>query len=122
MKKIKSFEDACNALGILEIVPDFSTFPEKYRKAMYAHYKLMVITEALNEGWTPNWDDWEERKYYPWFDMRSSASGGLSFDVCDYWSTTSLVGSRLCFKNRELAEYAGKEFVELYKEYFVLNK
>ena len=82
MKKIKSFEDACNALGILEIVPDFSTFPEKYRSAMYAHYKLMIITEALNEGWTPNWDDWEERKYYPWFDMRSSASGGFSFHDC----------------------------------------
>ena len=121
--KIKTFEDACKVLGINS--EDFKiTYPDNvshHAKAFVAHMKLVIIAEALNEGWKPNWNDWDEWKYYPWFKMGSPSGGGFSYGDCGYWSAISYVGSRLCFKSRELAKYAGNQFEELYKEYFVLE-
>lgn len=120
-EKVKSFEDACQILGIETKVPEVSLLPKNHQKAIIAHYKLVIIAEALNEGWKPNWDDDDEYKYYPWFDMEGSSSGsGFSSGDCDYWHSDSFVGSRLCFKSRELAKYIGETFVELYKEYFLV--
>ncbi|WP_407497460.1 hypothetical protein [Elizabethkingia meningoseptica] len=120
--KVKSFEDACQLLGIEPNVPEVSMLPENHQKAIVAHYKLVIIAEAVNEGWKPNWDNWDERKYYPWFDLEGSSSGaGFSCRGYGYWSTNSDVGSRLCFKTWELAEYIGKTFIDLYKDYFLLD-
>ena len=115
MKNIKTFEDACNALGISAAsVPDLSAFPEDHSVSIGAFYKLRIIAQALNDGWQPNWDKGSEYKWVPWFIMSGS---GLSFYVADYWYTNTDVGSRLCFKSRELAEYAATQFIDLYKEY-----
>ncbi|MCL1657435.1 hypothetical protein M2T79_12590 [Elizabethkingia miricola] len=120
--KVKSFEDACQLLGIEPNVPEVSMLPENHKKAIVAHYKLVIIAEAVNEGWKPNWDNWDERKYYPWFDLEGSSSGaGFSYCDCDCWHAASGVGSRLCFKTWELAEYIGKTFIDLYKDYFLLD-
>jgi len=127
MKEIKTFEDACKSLGLdpSNVIPDFSLFPEKDRKAMIAHCKLVIICDALNrsenEGkeYIPDWESWDEIKYYPWFDL---ASSGFRFDVYADWNADSVFGSRLCFKSRELAEYAGKIFLEEYKKYMLINK
>jgi kynurenine formamidase len=123
---IKTFEDACEALGLDPTkLPDVSMLPEKNQKAIVAHYKLIVVTDAVNEGWQPNWDDSNEWKYYPWFDVEASeekpSGSGLSCNVCDSWSTGTSVGSRLCFKSAELAEYAGKQFKPFYEEYFLFK-
>ncbi|EPM1459350.1 hypothetical protein RG089_002536 [Elizabethkingia anophelis] len=120
--KVKSFEDACQLLGIEPNIPEVAMLPENHQKAIIAHYKLVIIAEAVNEGWKPNWDNWDERKYYPWFDLEGSSSGaGFSYGDYDDWFTTSLVGSRLCFKTWELAEHIGKTFIDLYKDYFLLD-
>lgn len=123
MNKIKTFEDACKALNLnsTAVIPDFSAFPETHQKSMIAHSKLIIIAEALNEGWKPDWSDSDQYKYYPWFDMEESASGGFSSHVCAADWTSSIVGSRLSFKSRELAEYAGTQFLDLYKDYFVIE-
>ena len=122
--KIKSFEDACKALGIEPTVPEFTGIEESERKALLAHYKLTVIARALNEGWKPNWNDWNEWKYYPWFRMGDNGGSpgvGFSFGGYDGGHSHSSVGSRLCFKTEELAEYAGKQFEDLYKDYFLMQ-
>jgi hypothetical protein len=118
--EIKTFEDACKVLSLdaTKVIPDFSLFPVEEQEPMKAHAKLIIIAKAINGDWTPNWTDgsW---KYYPWFEMGSPSGGGFSCDDCDFWSTSSVVGSRLCFENREKAVYAGKTFEQLYKTYFV---
>jgi len=124
MNKIKTFEDACIALGISAAIPDFSNTPEKHQKAFIAHYQLVIINQALNEGWEPNWGDWSEYKYYAWFDFEKgsdkSSGFGFSYGVWTLSSATTDVGSRLCYKSSELAKYAGQQFLELYKDYFVI--
>lgn len=124
MKKIKTFEDACKALGIKATLPVVKGLPEKHQEAIIANYKLVTIAEALNEGWKPNWNDSNEWKWNPWFDVNASAKkpsgSGLSFVDGGGWDTHAGVGSRLCFKSRELAEYAGKTFKKLYEQSYLL--
>ena len=120
--KVKSFEDACKVLDITPSVPVVTGIPEKYQKPLIANYQLMVIAEALNEGWTPDWSNGEWDKWYPWFNMDNSSSAGrFSFSDAVDQDSYSVVGSRLCFKSEELADYAGTQFLELYRELFVIE-
>ena len=122
--KIKSFEDACKHLRLNpNDLPVVDMLPEKDRKSIIAFYKLTIIIRALNEGWEPDWSNWDEWKYYNWFyvekgeDQRSSG-----FRYCDTgftYACTSIC-SRLCFKNIELAKYAAEQFKELYREYLLI--
>jgi hypothetical protein len=106
-------------------LPDVSALPKKHQKALIAHYKLIIIAEALNEGWQPNWNDMNEYKYFPWFRVKADAKrpGGFGFSDSGYvsWAASTHVGSRLCFKTSALALYAGKQFEKLYKEYSLIS-
>ena len=119
--EIKSYQDACKKLGITESLPEVSMLPEKHRKAVLAFFMLVIIAEALNDGWQPNWDDNNEYKYFPWFDCEkatTSGSGFASYD-CTYTNAITFVGSRLCFRSSELAKYAGTTFLDLYRDYMM---
>lgn len=127
MRKVITFEEACEALKLnpVTVIPDFSVFPEKHQKAMAAHAKLIIIVEAVNDGWTPNWDDTNERKFELWPDIEkdeTKPSGfGLSYDDCAYWTSNTDVGSRLCFKSREAAEHTFETFKQLYEDYLLIG-
>ncbi|WP_353166740.1 hypothetical protein [Empedobacter brevis] len=122
-ERINSIETAISELG--EDDEDVKAFRVienlPIPKHIIAQLQLVIIAKALNEGWTPDWSDSSQYKYCPWFDMENSSSGGFVFDDYDYWSTLSVVGSRLCFKSRDLVEYAGKQFKDIYEEYFVIK-
>lgn len=114
IEKIKTFEDAMEATGRKEM-PDFSSFPEDMRKHFEALFKMVVIIEALNEGWKPDWDNCNECKYYPWFWMSpSSFAFGVSYFGLGDASAGS--GSRLKLKSRELAKYCGEQFKDIWKD------
>lgn len=115
--RIKSYEDACAELKITPL--SAANFPHQFRKSpeqAFAEHQLETIVGALNGGWEPNWNNSSEYKYYNYFDMR----GGFSFDACYCLISVSFVSSRLCFKSSELAVYAAKQFLNLYKSYYTL--
>ena len=117
--RVKTFEDACEVLGI---DPD-AQLPydptNKFELAMNAFAKLNFIVKALNEGWEPDWKNSNQYKYYPWFKANESGFG-FSLTYCDLWRTLTAVGSRLCFKTSDLAIYAGKQFEAIYNEFLTL--
>lgn len=81
-------------------------------------YKIIKrIAEALNQGWKADWNNTNQRKYYPWFRMSGS---GFSFYYYGYDFDRSTVGSRLVFETYELAEYAGKQFESIYKDFLTV--
>ena len=87
-----------------------------------AYKKLKLIVSALNEAWIPDWQNDDQWKYYPWFDMDgSSSSGRFSFCDSDDRDSYSHCGSRLCFKTRDLCEYAAKTFIDIYREFFIIK-
>ena len=117
--RVKSFEDACQELGYGGTVSiEVPKVLDGDKDSIGAYAKLIIIVRALNEGWTPDWNDTNEYKYYPWMEYKS----GVGFSCLDFVNSFSGsgVGSRLCFKTRELAEYAAKQFQDLYNEFFNL--
>lgn len=117
MERVKTFEDACDVHGLDEVKLDIVGI-DNHSKSIQAYAKLSIISEVLNEGWKPDWSNTNEYKYVPWFEHKSGL--GLSYDDCDGWYSSTDVGSRLCFKSRELAEYAGKQFEDIYRDYLTL--
>lgn len=117
--RVKTYENACNELGIEAIdFDEFSQLPDAL--GLYAFHRLTTISAALNEGWKPDWSDHSQYKYYAWFKHSSVVGSGFSFGVCGYGTSASNVGSRLCFKSSELAEYAGKQFIDIYNDFLSL--
>lgn len=129
--EIQTVEQAFSFLGKdINALPDVSMIDEKSRQAILSHYKLIVVAEALNKEanggktWAPNWEDSDQVKYYPWFEITKEDNGsGFGFSGTGYFFdfTRTTVGSRLCFLSRDLALYAGKQFEQLYKEYFIIQ-
>ena len=118
-KTIKTFEDACKKESIDPLLfPDVSIIPEGFRSPIINAFKLMVIFKAINNGWVPDWNNWNQYKYYPWFRV---SSGGVGFSSSDYYSTdaSASVGSRLCTDSSEKALYIASQFENEYKEYFL---
>nr|WP_240604985.1 hypothetical protein [Paramuribaculum intestinale] len=65
-ERVKTYADACEVLGIAEM--DEKAFKAcGFRPDEIARRKLETITEALNEGWRPDWNNTNEYKYFPWF-------------------------------------------------------
>lgn len=112
--RIKSYEDACAELGI-EPMDESTMLKVGFRQDEIDRRKLETIAFALNEGVVMDWNDANQRKYYPWFNFNTSS--GFAFrDTNSYYSLAHAgYASHLCFKSDELARYAGKQFLDLYK-------
>jgi len=116
---IKSFEDACQKLGIdSTLLPSIPL--DEFTKPIVASYKLMIIYKAINNGWKPNWCDSNQYKYYPWFDLSSGFGFAASSFVYDYSITA--VGSHLCTDTLEKALYIAKQFEAEYNDYFLYSE
>jgi len=85
---------------------------------LYWQWIAELLCKSLNEGWVPDWDNSNERKYTPWFKM---GSGGFRYHDYVSWGTYSIVGSRLCLKSSDLAEYAGTQFTEVYENFISIK-
>lgn len=124
MDKIKTFEEACAAKGLdpLEVMSVAAVLPAEIEKQTSAFMKLLIIVSALNGDWTPDWNDNDQEKWYPWFDMEKSEDNpsGFCLSYVDWNYSSSFVPSRLCFRSRELAEYAVETFGDLYRYYFTI--
>lgn len=119
--RVKTCEDAANIVGISENLKILLAYDgvDKTMLGAQAMAKLTIIAKALNEGWEPNWEDSNEPKYVPYFDNYKSGFG-FSCSYYGSWRAHAGCGSRLCFKTRELAEYAAKQFITEYNQFLTL--
>lgn len=149
-ERVKTFEDAREALGdehpLVKEYWGVVNVDLDITQDLIAYLKLRIITAALNEGWEPQFTE-DECRYYPWFEFftqselnelsddekcrvvgranfNSNANGGLAYAIAYNAASFSngFYGSRLAFKTRELAEYAGRQFVELYADFVFPEK
>lgn len=118
---VKSFEDAMNLLpkndidlqDYLNILYAEERLGIKFNVHLKNDKKRIIIAKALNEGWIPNWGDALERKWFPYFSFGSGF--GFSGSNYDDWDASTAVGSRLCFRSKELSDYFGKQFIDLHE-------
>ena len=121
-ERVKSVEDAIKELGNndVEVIQLNRMKSIGLQNHIIGNQELIVIAKALNEGWQPDWQNDNQYKYFPWFDFDASSSAGrFSFHAADHLLSLSAVGSRLCFKSRELSNYAGKQFEDIYRKVFI---
>lgn len=120
---IKNYTDACKYLGLTE-----KHFIDRHiyalnLEAIDALDKLFLIAKAWNkeDGFVPDFSDWNQAKWYPWFKYDKDAAGfvcaGTSHTPSDAHAS---IGPRLCFKTSERAAQFGKQFSELYNKVFLL--
>lgn len=145
-KTIKTYEDACKALG--EDEQDFKGL----EKDIVAYVKLKTISRALwGKNFKPVPDATGDKTYYyPWFalytqdeidqmddDQRESLWLGALFSAnatngalagFGYLSTSrrssssyANYGIRLCQETTEKADYFGQQFIELWADYLLFN-
>ena len=147
-ERIKTFADACCALGSNHpSVKAYDGYVSHIHQHdmddhdLVAYLQLRIITEALNEGWRPQFTK-GERRWYFWYDLitkeqydklsaedksRVVGRGGVNASahcglVCAVASSASSYssasyGSRLAFKSEKLAAYAGRQFAEIYADF-----
>lgn len=122
MDRVKTFEDALALADeqtreeYLKSVEGFNTPDE------IAYKKLKLITKVVNEGWVADYKNFDQRKYFLWGGhLRNGAVAGLLCAYCDFSSGAWYVnvGSRLNFKSREIAEYVGDQFLDIWNEYLL---
>ena len=112
LEKIKTVDDAFKATGRPQV--DFSNVPEDLREYFESTYNAVVVTEALNGGKKPDWDNRNELKWRPWFRMSASAFG-LCDASCGSAHSDAGSGSRLQNIDEETAEYSATQFVDVWK-------
>ena len=145
-KYIKTFEDACEALGNEHpyVQEYLNVVNINISQDIISYLKLRIITEALNDGWKPTFDEGEYR-YYPWFfsytkeeydsldedekkkcripskldnrdDMNASDLEYVYAGFAGSYSYSSN-GVRLTFKTKELAKYCGEQFIDIWIDF-----
>ena len=116
-ERIKTLQDAIDELGEQDEEVKFLRLLEPIGKEthVYGRQEAVVIAKALQEDWVADFSDSDQRKYTPYYE--ASSAGGFVYHDYASWGTDTHVGSRLCFKSRELAEYAGKQFIEIHNKY-----
>lgn len=153
-ERVKTFEDACRELGtdhpfVLAYQNTNLRDPEvaEANRDILAYMKLRIIAAALNEGWEPEFTEYEWR-WYPWFtlwtedelseksdewkaDRHLISTGDYSGDYAGFAYarsngapslTAAFFGSRLCFKSEALATYCGKQFISLWADFNMIKK
>lgn len=114
-ERVKTFEDALNELSI--DADDFEESCENLEPDEIAYKKIKIIVKALNEGWTPDYSNSSEYKYYPYFLYNKESGFGFDVSFCDFSYTDMGAGVRLVYKSCELSDYAGKQFNDIYNDY-----
>ena len=144
-ERIKTLADAMEALGQGNtLVEEYIAVRDKLHTDtgdLIAYLKLRIIVAALNEGWEPKFEKGEYR-YYPWFyiytkeeydELDDETKGrcvlrsgnhtyaNYGFVFCyaavDASHSYANYGSRLVFRTRELAAYAGRQFTEEWADF-----
>jgi hypothetical protein len=147
MERVRTFEDACRTLGEehpmvlayqntkIHITDYFGT------DDVIAYLKLRIICAALNEGWEPKFTT-DEYRWFPWFELftqqelddmseeqrsrvvarsygNAYAYGGVAYANASSAASgaNTSYGSRLAFKSKELAEYCGKQFIDIWADF-----
>lgn len=111
LKKIKDYADIHISLQ-RELLreDDFRFLPEDQIKKMLAFHKIKNIEKLLNGNWKADFNDNNQRKWYPYFEK---TSGGWRVGSCHFHDGDS-VGQVAFYETEEKARFAGTKFLNIY--------
>lgn len=150
-ERIKTFEDACAEIGqnhpYVKAYKEWVKIELSHQEDIIAYLKLRIVTAALNEGWEPQFTQ-NEWRWFPWFclwtdeelagksDEWKESRSLIDFDgFKGEWAgfayaasniapsgTGASFGSRLCYQSKALAVYSGRQFADLWADFYLIRK
>ena len=144
--RIKTFNDAYHELGDKhELVRAYNNLivSNCMSKDIIAYAKLIIIAEALNEGWKPTFND-SEHRYYPMIyiytkedyeelsenkkkelivvgnskiKLNENCGDIYALGVCTLSYSVFSNSYHLALRTWELSEYCGKQFIDIWAEF-----
>lgn len=111
LKEIKDYADVHIKLE-RELLreDDFRFLPEDQIKKMLAFHKIKNIEKLLNGNWKADFNDGNQRKWYPYFEK---ASRGWRLYCCSCLDVAS-AGQVAFYETEEKARFAGTKFLNIY--------
>lgn len=121
--RIKEFSDACEELGIKTHGDAFRIL--KLPRTLLADIpieqcdddflELQIKVKALNEKWEADYNNGNQRKWFPVFKWNGSA---FVFSISNfvYDHADASCGARLALASEELSDYSGRQWIELYNK------
>lgn len=144
INRIKTFRDAYNMLGlrhplVMSYIECSSPHQEHWDDiSLRAFLQLRVITAALNDNWTPQFSDSEVRHSPKFWLLTQDDANSLNGEykhtilavVCkDYVCFCPALSERFAtistnffFKTKELADYCANQFIELWADFFGIQR
>lgn len=122
----KMYAEACAALGRApKSLDDFKAFyadDQKEAAYYYSLHRIARVVEARKAGHEFDWNDYDEYKHFPVFDMETygedRAGSGFAFYYSVFGHTLSLVCSRLSSKSEEDSDEIAKTMIDDYRVVF----
>lgn len=81
-------------------------------------------TRLDGSKWEPNWNNDNESKWFPVFNMQSKTPSGVGFSGSGFvrWTSDTTCGSRFAFEKEELSDLSAELYPELYVESLIKTK
>lgn len=111
-----------NTIQLKDVTKLVNEINPKHIEALIALNELFTIAEAWNkeDKFVPDFSDWYQYKWYPWFKYDKDAAGFVFADTNNTPTRANAsVGSRLCFISSARAAQFGKKFTDLYNKVFL---
>jgi len=125
--KLTTYAQICEVESVDPVLSlPFPNAETDEEKALNAMSKTWRIIRVFNKGVKPDFDNSNQKKYYPWWYMRSVTAGGPGFSDFDYYCVFSIsyVSARLVFLDYDAMKWATiqPEFVEIYKGWMTIQE
>jgi len=122
VNEVMSFEQACEITGDDPTqLPIVDKVAVRHQKRLIADYKLSIITEALRDNKRPDYNNADQWKYFPVFEVHATkenpSGSSLSFFLDFFWRRNASVGVRLCTLNSDSTRFSALHFAELHKDH-----
>ena len=111
-----------NAVQLNDVARLVTDINPMHIEALIALNELFTIAQAWNkeDGFVPDFSDWEQDKWFPWFVYDKDAAGFVYANTLNAPpGAHANFGSRLCFKSPTRAAQFGKQFNDLFNKVFL---
>jgi hypothetical protein len=121
-RTIESVEDALKRVDeptlqeYLKSIDGFNTPDER------AYKDKKLVAKALRGDWEPDYENRNQDKWEPFFYWSPGSGFVFTDSFFIFGSTITDSGSRLCFPNKEMSDYFGKQFIDLHRTYLTIQK
>ncbi len=110
-----------NKLSYSGIIP-FVKPKNNNQEALNATAILFEIIDRANKKdnknneWIPDWSNYNEYKWYPYFYFSGS---GFAVHYTHFWDSYTVAGSRLCFKNEATCKTTAIKYLPIYEKFMM---